>query len=207
MGGKTTAHREGYGLDPEETAAYRVWKSGWGDERVAQDPAWRKVQREAYRKLVRDCIRIGVTPLLIHASEEWARLGIKSGYDVVVAVPKVEEIVPYLRKEARSDLAHVDARIGALLHGIQKTALIAAHFASLVTLKEGYAAVILRDMGVHAGHVDPISWPMEWQDLLMHPYAVWDRINKVVVFNSDPRFQEVLAQETQANPRLKRKEA
>jgi len=207
MLGKTTAHRDHMGVDPEETGAYSLWKAGWGDPRVAGDPAWREVQREVYRKLMLHSIRLGITPLLGHAGDEWVRAGIKSGYDVVVAHPVPEKVIPYLRKEAASEMPHVDNRLRALLVGYRNVGHLATKYNGLVSSRVGYATEILRDMGVTPGYSKPDGWPSEWVDLLNTPFAVWDRGRKTILYPGDLGFEEAVKAERRLNPRLKRNEA
>jgi len=46
--GKSTAHRAGIALDPEETEDYREWKEGWDDPKRRDSPEWREAQGVAY---------------------------------------------------------------------------------------------------------------------------------------------------------------
>jgi len=51
--GKTTLHRDGRALDPEELAEYRPWKEGWADQARANSPTWRREQQQAFAHLLR----------------------------------------------------------------------------------------------------------------------------------------------------------
>jgi len=75
--GKTTLHRDGRALDPEELAEYRPWKEGWADQARANSPTWRREQQQAFAHLLRKIQQGGELdkPVVTHPPQDAQQLG------------------------------------------------------------------------------------------------------------------------------------
>lgn len=79
--GKTTAHKNGLGIDVESSDPYSAINYCWGKEEMANDPEWKKLQVKSYEALCLLMIDAGVTPLLIHWSARVHEIAKNKGYD------------------------------------------------------------------------------------------------------------------------------
>jgi len=79
--GKTTAHRNGLGVDVESSDPYAAINYCWGKVEMANDPEWKKLQMKSYEALCLLMIDAGVTPLLIHWNARVHEMARSKGYD------------------------------------------------------------------------------------------------------------------------------
>lgn len=121
--GKSTAHHDGIGLDPEESVAYQERKEKAGGGRNTKSKEWQRIKDEVYSTQVEELmVSESELPLILHPNKAlWDRADKGEIETRLVAIPKAElekRMKDWETKQGSTGQLKVASRHGAAARGL-----------------------------------------------------------------------------------------